>query len=104
MDSQQHQQKAARWQFALAPFLAGSGVKCSGRSVILIIKQLLVQAIGLSHFQRTDVTTKAFIVGFLSKAYPPCPEQQQVYHKILLAFDVCRGRCYSPSCRMQTCS
>lgn len=53
-----------RLQRALAPLLAGSGTKCSGRSVILIIKLLLVQTIGLSRFQSAAVATKAFILCF----------------------------------------
>lgn len=66
------------------------------RSVILIITQLLVQEIGLRHFQRTDVATQAFIVGFLSKARPPSNR--------FTAKSFQQSRYYSPSCLlMQTC-
>lgn len=61
-------------------------------------KQLLVQRIGLGPFKAQPLPQSlSFILCFRSKVHPPCPEQQQVYHKMLAGFAVCRGRYYSPS-------
>lgn len=71
--------------------------------MILIINSCLCRGLG-SALSKEAVATEPFILCFRSKVHPPCPEQQQVYHKAFAGCAVCRGRYYSPSGSLCKCA
>lgn len=80
-----------------------AGALSALRSVILIINSCLCRGLG-SALSKEAVATEPFIPCFRSKVHPPCPEQQQVYHKAFAGFAVCRGWYYSPDASSCKCS